>query len=649
MEPDGYWQRLRDNLARLSANPSRSPEESKILEEVNQDLERLQVRLSWLGRGQRSIDERLEKIEQSLFFRILRWPGVRYAQIRNLMDRWLPRSDSKYSEWVAYEQRSLFASREECIERIARFVYKPLITVALVVRDARADWLLEAIESVRAQIYCLWELCICIDGSAEPALLARIDALSASGVAVRIVCHDSPEGFPAGLNAACSMARGEYLGFLGQDDILSPHALFYVAEALQSQEAAILYSDEDKLSVDGRRIEPLFKPAWSPDLLLSKMYMAYFLVTSTEAFRAAGGFRVDCTGAEDLDLCLRITEMSERVTHIPRILYHRRKRNEDVDSGAAIAKVLQEAIRRREWDAEVVNRPNSITFQIRHATKRRVSLIICSRSPKLLRSALKSVRSSTSYPDYEIIVAEHCPNGENPEMARLASEYGCGRVAVGGPFNFAHLNNLASKDAPGDVLVFLNDDVEPLRPDWLAALVSHLELEQVGVVGGKLLYPTGAIQHAGVAVGIGDGAGHVNRYMYKGVYWTWVDETRNVSAVTGACLAIRAQLFRRLGGFDVLFPNNYNDVDLCLRAQEAGYRVVYEPAALLRHYEGQTRKLYVGYMEREKFYARWHRVVDQSDRFYTPNLTVGGEDASLRLTVDQSGLGGRKALLRSGK
>ncbi len=642
MDGGGLYDRMRSNLARLGAATTQSTEDLEVLGQIHRDLEEIELRLSWLRRGQRSIDERLEKIERSLLFRIVRWPGARYAYIRNLMDRRLLNSDSEYRKWLTYERGSLFPGREECLTRIEGFAHRPLISIALVAHDSRPGRLQEAVRSVTGQVYSSWELCICADGAIDTPTLAWLVELSRPGGPVRVVRHDSSMGISAGLNSACAMATGEYIGFLNQDDILSPHALFYVAEGLQKISPAILYSDEDCLSADGRRTDPLFKPAWSPDLLNATMYLSHFLVTSREAFNAAGGFRSEYDGAEDFDLCLRITESDARVAHIPRILYHRRKEaGQTPQIPDAAEKAIKDAIRRRKWNVEIVDGLSPDSFRISRATDRPVSMVICSRSPKLLGNALRSIRSTTSYSAYEIIVAEHCPDGEDPRMARLAAAYDCVRIPVHGPFNFSRINNAAAERATGDILLFLNDDVEPLRANWLSSVASHLELEEIGIVGAKLLYPSGAIQHAGVVVGMGDGAGHVNRNKYTGVYWKWIDQTRDVGAVTGACLAIRAELFRRLGGFDASFPNNYNDVDLCLRAREEGYRVVYEPAALLRHYEGQTRELYVDYDERERFYARWHRIVESGDPYYSPNLSSEGEEAFLNFSAARQTLEAR--------
>ena len=644
MERGGLCDRLRENLALLSGSVQSDEQRKILLDLVYGDVEQLEIQLAWLHRGQQSIDERLAKIEQSLFFRILRWPGVRYARIRHAADRWLLRRDSTYQDWVTYEQRSLVPGREECLRRVAEFAHQPVITVVLAVREPAASRLNESIRSVTEQIYPAWELCICIDGPVNESLATDLARWEGSDAPVRIVRHTTAQGASAALNSACSLARGKYIGFLNQDDALSPHALYYVVEALQKLSPALLYSDEDTLSVDGRRTDPLFKPDWSPDLLISRMYLWRLLVVSSVLFHAAGGFRSTYDGAEDLDLCLRIVESDDRVTHIPRVLYHRLspgRLSADAEAESATARALQDTIRRRGWNAKLVSGTAANTFRIQPATDRLVSIIICSRSPKWLRNVLSKVRKVTDYPQYEIVVTEHCPEGENPEMARLTSEYGCIRIPVYGPFNFSNLNNVASLHAGGSYLAFLNDDVEPLRADWLYSLCSHLERSEIGIAGGKLLYPSGAIQHAGVVVGIGDGAGHVNRDRYSGVYWKWTEETRDVSAVTGACLAIRTELFRQLDGFDTAFPNNYNDVDLCLRAGKAGYRVIYEPAALLRHYEGRTRKLFVNYEERERFYGRWHRILESGDPYYTPNLMPEGEEALLSLSIPEQRLEAR--------
>jgi GT2 family glycosyltransferase len=257
-------------------------------------------------------------------------------------------------------------------------------------------------------------------------------------------------------------------------------------------------------------------------------------------------------------------------------------------------------------------------------------VIICSRNPRLLRRCLRSIARRTSYGNREVIVVQHLA-GRQPAMDRLLKSVDCLRVPYAGPFNFAAMNNLAASKASGDILVFLNDDVEPLSAEWLEALVAHAARGEIGAVGARLLYRSGAIQHAGMAIGIMEGAGHPHRDTFAAPFWKWLPFTRNVSAVTGACLAMRKSVFAELGGFDDTFPENYNDVDLCLRAREAGYEVILEPAAVLRHDECRTRRPGVFLEERERFEDRWAEWLERGDLFYSPHFTRRREDAGLEL------------------
>jgi GT2 family glycosyltransferase len=258
-----------------------------------------------------------------------------------------------------------------------------------------------------------------------------------------------------------------------------------------------------------------------------------------------------------------------------------------------------------------------------------VSLIICSRSPQLLKGCLAAIRRRTDYLQRQIVVVPHMVGREDAmEKVLLHSE--AKRVRSEGPFHFSCMNNLGAEAADGEILVFLNDDVEPLLSSWLYKLAAQAQRPEVGIVGARLLYPAGTLQHAGIAIGIGDGCGHPGRGTNITPYWWWNNLTRNVSAVTGACLAIRKKIFQQLGGFDQSLPVQYNDTDLCLRAHKAGYRVLYEAGAVLRHRECQTRKGRVSFVERERWHARWVTELEQGDPFYSPHLSRMREDASLR-------------------
>jgi GT2 family glycosyltransferase len=392
---------------------------------------------------------------------------------------------------------------------------------------------------------------------------------------------------------------GEYVAFQGRDDTLAPAALEAVAAAIEDHAADLLYTDEDHLDRDGRRIDPIFKPAWSPDLLRAIDYIGGLLVVRRERLEECGW---EGREAPDLELLRRLAERVQTVVHIPRVLYHRR------------AKPAAPAVPHR-----AAATPEA-----------KASIIICSRNAGLLGRCLAGIQRNTSHGNREIVVVHH-QTGDVGAIRRVLEQSRVFWTPWPGAFHFAAMNNLGASKAHGDVLVFLNDDVEPLEPEWLAELVAAAGRPETGVVGAHLVYPSGAVQHAGIAIGIMQAAGHPCRDTHGSPYWKWLPYTRNVSAVTGACMAIRRSVFEELGGFDEAFPVNYNDVDLCLRARRAGYGVVLEPAARLRHHECRTRRPGVRLAELEELEWRWSQWLEEGDPFYSPHLDPASEAAALDL------------------
>jgi len=396
----------------------------------------------------------------------------------------------------------------------------------------------------------------------------------------------------------------------------------------------LIYSDEDRLDGSGCRVEPILKPAWSPDLLLSCMYLGHFLVVKHSRFEEAGRFSSEMDGSQDHDLALRVSSRPLVARHIPRILYHWRKHSGSTASStaakpyaqAAGRRAVEEALKRRGNDATVEdgNRPNTYRIRRSAAGAGKASLIICSCREDLAVRCLRTIKNLTDYSDSETILVEH---GVKMRLDNLDAR----PLYYEGEFNFAHMNNLGAQSATGDWLVFLNDDIAPLHREWLTMLACQVARPEVGIAGARLLYPSGAIQHAGMAVGIMGGAGHPHRDTFGSPYWSWSDVTRNISAVTGACMAIRRSVFEELGGFDEAFPVNFNDVDLCLRARRAGYEVIYEAGVSLRHDESQSRQPGVRWRERQRWNAKWPDVRMGEDPFYNPHLNIKREDASLRL------------------
>jgi GT2 family glycosyltransferase len=591
------------------------------------------------------VERRLLAIENSRFLRALRLPGRLFLDWKGRLGHLLLHSPfhplylKLVKPYAAADRYRLWVENERPPDQ-RKLAREPLLSIVLPVCNPRRDWLEATVESVLRQTYPCWQLCVCDDASEQGWVAEYFRAQSAAEPRIRFVRCGERLGISAASNRASELAGGEYTGFLDQDDALAPYALYCVARAVQDEQPDALYSDEDYLDARGHRVQPIFKPAFSPDLLRCGMYLGHFLVARTERLRALGWLRPEFDGSPHYDLALRLTGQTAAVRHIPRVLYHWRQRPDSKSPRAAAEpltrsaglRALTEAVRQQDARAEVMPGASPNTYRVRWSVPAgmKVSLVICSRSAKLLQRCLAEIARRTSYANREIVVVQHRA-GDIAAMDRLIKSHACTRVPYTGPFHYASMNNLGARHATGEVLVFLNDDVEPLAPEWLDALLAHACRREVGAVGAKLLYPSGAIQHAGVVIGIMDGAGHLHRNTFGAQYWNWLPAARNVSAVTGACLAMRKSVFEELGGFDESFPVNYNDVDLCLRARQAGYEVIVEPAAVLRHHECQSRQAGVRLEERHLFEQRWAVWLEQGDRFYSPYLSRTREDASLEL------------------
>lgn len=595
------------------------------------------------------LEQQLWEIENSRFLRWVRWPGRMALDWKGRLGQLLLHSplhplymklvrghgeDPAYQQWVELEKQAT-PSREWFLDRARHFERRPLYSILMPVHNPRREWLQAAIDSVRQQFYADWQLCICDDASEAPWVAELLAKAAASDARIHFVGADRHLGISGALNRAAALATGDYVTFVDHDDVLPPYALHYFTEALQAEDADLLYSDEDRLNEAGHRVEPILKPAWSPDLLLSCMYMGHFLVVKHSRFAEVGGFRPEMDGSQDHDLALRVTSRQPLIIrHIPRILYHWRKHGGSTAASssakpyAQIAgrRAVHEALKEHGIEATVENgsRPNTYHVQRSAAAAGKATLIICSCRKELALRCLRSLRDQTDYTNREVILVEHGIRMQLDHLDAMPLYYE-------GEFNFAHMNNVGARAAAGDWLVFLNDDVTPLTRGWLTELARHMARPEVGIAGARLLYPSGSLQHAGMAIGIMGGAGHPHRDTFGSPYWSWSDVTRNVSAVTGACLAIRRAVFEELGGFDEAFPVNFNDVDLCLRARRAGYEVIYEPASVLRHDESQTRQAGVRWRERLLWQTKWPNLRMGEDPFYSPHLSIQREDASLRL------------------
>ena len=552
--------------------------------------------------------------------------------------------DDQYPLWLMKNSLSL-NDKSRMIAETENFKYKPIISILMPVYNVDKIWLEKAIDSVLDQIYPNWELCIVDDASTKVHIRSVFDYYQMTDRRIRVRYLTQNQGISMSTNEALSFASGEFVGLLDNDDELSPDALFEVIKLLNEHpNADMIYSDEDKITVDGIRCEPFFKPDWSPDLFFSHMYTCHFGVYRRSIVDKIGGFRKGFEGSQDYDLVLRFIEKTERIYHIPKILYHWRKipgstaeKYDAKDSDTASLKALNEAIKRRSIEGIVEKGLQMGTFRVRRRIVNNplISIIIPTKDKlEFLTKCIDSINKKTEYPNYEILIVDN-KSVESTTKDYLKSIDGkdhCRVVSYDAPFNFSAINNEASKEAKGEILLFLNNDTEVISSEWLSAMLEFAQRKETGAVGAKLIYRNNTIQHAGILLGVGGIANHAF-YQFpisKNSYFSQGDVIRNYSAVTGACMMIRKSLFEEMRGFDeVNCPIAFNDVDLCLRLREKGYLNVYTPYAVLYHYEAASR----GYKrdpEAEYIKKRWGYLIE-NDPYYNPNLSRDRFDFSLRI------------------
>lgn len=525
---------------------------------------------------------------------------------------------------------------------------KPLISVIMPVYNTEVSMLRRAVLSVESQVYPGWELCIADDCSTRADTGAELEALAARGGRIKVSFLPQNAGIAAASNAAIGLAEGEFIALLDHDDELSPDALFEVAKLLNEYpDTDMIYSDEDKIDEGGRHVEAFLKPDWSPELLLSNMYTCHLGVYRKGLVDEIGGFREGYEGAQDHDLVLRLTERTQKIRHIPKVLYHWRRTGGSTSveyettaggksASSSSIRALESALERRKIAGRVEEGLFAGSFRVRPRIppETLVSIIIPTRDrPGHLRRCIESIEQKTTYPGYEIIVIDN-RSVERETREYLSSMDSSERrvrvVRYDEEFNFSAMNNFAADDARGHFLLFLNNDTEVIEPGWLEAMLELGLLPEVAVVGAKLLYPDDTVQHAGVVLWHCGAAGH----LHSGLpgedhgYFGMADTIRNCSAVSAACMMVNRRVFRELGGFDPSFSVSYQDVDFCLRARETGMRVAYTPFALLSHHESASTGKRSNEAEERLFIERWRGKVPH-DPFYNPNFPADRLDFRL--------------------
>jgi glycosyltransferase involved in cell wall biosynthesis len=544
--------------------------------------------------------------------------------------------DRQYEIWL--ERRQLTPERVSAIRsEMEGFEYRPLVSILMPVFNVREEWLRSAVGSVRDQLYTNWELCIVDDGSTARHISSVLREAEAGEARIRVRRLEVNEGICGASNHALSLARGEFVGLLDHDDSLTPDALYEVVKRLNEDPSIdFLYSDHDLKDARGRRTGPLFKPDWSPDLILSMNYITHFCTYRRSVIDQVGGFRKGFEGSQDHDLILRVTEHTQRIAHIAAPLCSWGQAptssafNPKVKMYAHQAgkRAIEEALARRGVAGRVLDGSEQpFRYRVKRAIMGTplVSIVIPTRGDgHLLRKCLQGLTHRTAYKRLEIIIVDDS-SGE-PEILVGLEGLPHRILRCPHPGSPATLENFAASRARGEYLLFLSEAAEAIEPGWLEAMLEHAQRPEVGAVGGKLLAADGTLQHLGIVVGTRGALGLAFRGLPRGHpgYYGMAKAIRDCSAVTDACLMTRRAVFDELGGFDEAFSQAYHDVDLCLRIRQRGYLVVCTPYAELHHHGPLGGFGEAHGKDESRLRTRWGHVFEQGDPYYNPNLTSEG-------------------------
>ena len=529
------------------------------------------------------------------------------------------------------------------------FVKKPLISVVMPVYNVAPEWLELAVSSLEKQWYTNWELCIADDKSTNEETVNYLKSLN--NPKIKTIFLDKNVNISGASNAALSLAKGEYIALMDNDDELTPDALYEVVKAINEKDAEFIYSDEDKLEMDGRFSEPHFKPDYAPDMFLSQNYISHLGVIKTELITKVNGWEIGLEGAQDYDLYLKVLEHTDRVVHVSKVLYHWRKIpgstaaefSDKSYAQEAGMNALSNAMKRRGITTKVENGKYPGTYKVNYDIigEPLVSIVIPFKDmPELLDMSINSVLEKSTYQNYEIIgVSNNSEEKETFEMMALLEKKDARVkfVEYNEPFNYSAINNYAVNNyAKGEYIVLMNNDIEIITAEWMEELLMHSQRSDIGVVGAKLYYPDDSIQHAGVIIGIGGIAGHSHKYFKKDIvgYFTRLHLIQNLSANTAALFMVKKTIFEELNGLNEKnLSIAFNDVDFCLRVQEKGYLNLFTPYCEAYHHESISRGAEDNPEKVERFNSevdymneRHQKILKEGDPFYNVNLTLDRED-----------------------
>ena len=574
-----------------------------------------------------------------------------FLKLKNYLSRRYFSESKKYKKYI--NENKIDKKRKEILkQKIQSFSYKPLISIITPVYNIHPKVFKKTIKSVLDQIYENWELCICDDGSNNKKTLKYLKSIENKDKRIKIIYSQKNEGISIASNKALSLANGEFVAFLDHDDMMAPNALYEVIKILNhNKNIFFIYSDEAKINIKGKIIDIEFKPDFSKFFYISHPYIVHLVVIKKSLIEELNGFdeyNFKDNVSHDVDLFLRIfSKINEtQIYHIPKILYFWRiyyssagnKFQEKVHKNTKFA--INRYFKTLNINGWAEDGLSFNTFKIRFKFESRplVSIIILTKNNwGVLKENLKSIENLSKYENYEIIIISNNTQDKFAKefLSSLEKKYNIFYNNI--PFNYSFLNNYAVKFSKGDLFLFLNDDVIFINDGWLASMLELFQINDIGVVGCKLIYPNKKIQHAGVIIGLINGkAEHwhkfVNAYLNNKIqnpgYLSSLNSIREYSAVTGACMMIRSNIFKQVGGFSEDMPYGFNDIDLCLKVRNLGYKILFTPYALAYHFESLSRKeindknLLYHPKDSEKFYKRWNEFITKGDPYYNPNLSL---------------------------
>jgi glycosyltransferase involved in cell wall biosynthesis len=551
-----------------------------------------------------------------------------------------------YSAFIALNDTLKKADIRAMRKQVSQLPLRPVISLIMPVHAPIEEFFREALDSVIKQIYPHWELLLAGNFSTDTQSYAIANEYRSKNTQVKIVSAKPGADLAATLNSALELAQGEFVARINQHDQIPPHALFFLAREINKYpDADLIYTDDDSIDDTNKRLDPRFKPDWNPDMFLSYNYLANLTLYRQARVLTLGGYRPGFEGAEDYDLSLRYLSdiPAKKIRHIPRVLYHSGTTSQPLASAHQSGKRALAAYFEGSGITVEDGAAPSI-YRIKHQLPPQpplVSIIIPTRDRvEILKQCIESIQQKTDYDNWEMLIVDN--QSVEAETHTYFEQVKCdSRIKIihyDNPFNYSALNNFAVQYSQGEILALLNNDVEVIAKDWLTEMVSHAMRPGIGAVGAKLLYSNGAVQHAGVILGVGGVAGHAHKFLNGEAYGYChrAIVTQNLSAVTGACLVVKKSRYQEVGGLnDVDLKVAFNDIDFCLKLQETEYRNVFTPYATLYHHESISRgqndtpeknEQYI--REASHMKKTWGQLLHR-DPAYNPNLTLEFEDFSL--------------------